>query len=69
MSIIVVLVDKGKVVVVMDMVEYCEKVYILLSDENIYIKIIDKCRNLILWVEKDFNKLLLDIKLSFFIYD
>ena len=54
--------DKGKAVVVMDTVEYREKVHILLSDEDTYTKITDKRRNPTSWVEKDRNNLLSEIK-------
>ena len=57
-------VDKGKAVVVMDTVEYHEKVGTLLSYEDTYTKITDKCRNPTSQVEKDLNNLLSKMKSS-----
>lgn len=54
--------DKGRSVVVMDMDEYKEKVSVLLNDTNTYLKITDKRSNPTSSVEKDLNKLLLNIK-------
>ena len=61
-TVTVVPADKGKAVVVMDTVEYREKVHTLLSDEDTYTKITDKRRNPTSWVEKDRNNLLSEIK-------
>ena len=54
--------DKGRSVVVMDKDEYQEKVSVLLNDTNTYLKITDKRSNPTSSVEKDLNKLLLNIK-------
>ena len=54
--------DKGRSVVVMDKDEYKEKVSVLLNDTNTYLKITDKRSNPTSSVEKDLNKLLLNIK-------
>ena len=54
--------DKGRSVVVIDMDEYKEKVSVLLNDTNTYLKITDKRSNPTSSVEKDLNKLLLNIK-------
>ena len=54
--------DKGKAVVVMDTVEYNEKLRTLLRDEDTYTKVTDKRRNPTSRVEKDLNKLLTEIK-------
>jgi len=61
-TITVVPADKGKAVVVMDTVEYREKVRTLLSDEETYTKITDKRRNPTSRLEKNLNKLLSEIK-------
>ena len=54
--------DKGRSVVVMDKDEHQEKVSVLLNDTNTYLKITDKRSNPTSSVEKDLNKLLLNIK-------
>ena len=54
--------DKGRSVVVMDKDEYKGKVSLLLNDTNTYLKITDKRSNPTSSVEKDLNKLLLNIK-------
>ena len=54
--------DKGRSVLVMDKDEYQEKVSVLLNDTNTYLKIIDKRSNPTSNVEKELNKLLLNIK-------
>ena len=56
-TVTVVPADKGKSVVVMDTVEYREKVRTLLSDEDTYIKITDKRKNPTSRVEKSLNNL------------
>ena len=56
-TVTVVPADKRKSVVVMDTVEYREKVRTLLSDEDTYIKITDKRRNPTSRVEKSLNNL------------
>lgn len=55
-SVTVVPVDKMKAVVVMDTVEYREKVSALFSDANTYIKITDKYRNPTSRVGNDLNR-------------
>ena len=54
--------DRGRSVVVMDKDEYQEKVSVLLNDTNTYLKITDKRSNPTSNVEKELNKLLLNIK-------
>ena len=54
--------DKGRSIVVMDSDEYKEKVYVLLNDTNTYWKLTDKRLNPTTSVEKDLNKILLNIK-------
>ena len=54
--------DKGRSVVVMDKDEYQDKVSVLLNDTNTYLKITDKRSSPTSSVEKDLNKLLLNIK-------
>ena len=61
-TVTVVPADKGKAVVVMDTVEYREKVRTLLSDKDAYTRITDKRRNPTSRVEKDLNNLLSEIK-------
>ena len=54
--------DKGKSIVVMDKEEYQDKVSVLLNDTNTYLKITDKRSNLTTSVERNLNKLLLNIR-------
>jgi len=54
--------DKGRPVVVMDSDEYKQKVSVLLNDTNTYLKITHKILNPTTSVEKDLNKLFLNIK-------
>ena len=54
--------DKGRSVVVMDNDEYKDKVSVLLNDTKTYLKITVKRSNPTSRVEKDLNKLLLNIK-------
>ena len=56
--------DKGKSVVVMDNQEYKEKVSTLLLDTKTYSQLTDKRLNPTTRVEKDLNKLLLNIKVD-----
>ena len=56
--------DKGKSVVVMDSKEYKEKVSTLLLDTKTYSQLTDKRLNPTTRVEKDLNKLLLNIKVD-----
>ena len=54
--------DKGRSVVVMHKDEYQEKVSVLSNNTNTYLKITDKRSNPTSNVEKELNKLLLNIK-------
>ena len=54
--------DKGRSIVVMDSDEYKEKVAVLLNDSKTYLKLTDKRLNPTTSVEKDLNKILLNIK-------
>ena len=54
--------DKGRSIVVMDSDEYKEKVAVLLNDTKTYLKLTDKRLNPTTSVEKDLNKILLNIK-------
>ena len=62
LPLLIVPADKGRSVVVVDKDEYQEKVSVLLNDTNTYLKITDKRSNPTSSVEKDLNKLLLNIK-------
>jgi len=53
--------DKGRSVVVMDKDEYKEKVSVFLNDTDTYLKITDRRSNPTSSVEKELNKLLLNI--------
>lgn len=53
----------------MNINDYIEKVNNFLNDGKIYQKIIDKRRNLILSIEKFFNKFFLQIKDQLVLYD
>lgn len=61
-NIIIVPADKGKATVVMNRNEYKQKIMELLNDTNTYQKITDKRRNPTTRVEKDLNKLLMDLQ-------